>query len=64
LAILHCEVAYLLCHYEAAYHFPWREVGYPSCHYELLIFSPNMKPLPFPHSKAATDMYWWIFAFA
>lgn len=61
---LHYEVAYLLFRYEAAYHFPRCEAGYPSCQYELLIFALTMKPLLFPHSEAATDMRWWIFAFA
>lgn len=64
LHFLHCEVVSLLCHYEAAYHFPRCEASYPSCHSEPIIFSPTMKPLLSPRSEAAMDMCWWNFAFA
>ena len=40
LHFLHYEITDLLCHYEAAYHFPRCEAGYLSCHYKSLIFPP------------------------
>lgn len=61
--LLRCEIVYLLCHYEAAYHFSRCKAGYPFCHSEPFIFSPTMKPLLFSQSETATDMCWWSFAF-